>query len=164
MKKYILVMFCLLFSVFSINAFAEGGCPNGEYPQEGPGWRTCIPFPPGKATANQPAGPAYQNQWGALAVDANTGSLGTELNGTSKSDAATKAIADCKSKGGESCTVMIQVRNACMAMVVAPDDLFTEGGSTKTEAEDKVMKHCNGQTGKCGIYFSGCSVPVVSEP
>lgn len=154
------VLFLLACYLCPTPSNAEGGCPNGEYPQEGPGWRTCIPFPQVQGTGNQQSAPRFKNSWGAIAVDADIGALGTTLTADSRDDAVDKALSECKQKGGANCTVMIKVSNACMAMALATNDIYTEGGTTTSEAETKAIGHCKGKDARCSIYFSGCSVPV----
>ncbi|WP_084621577.1 DUF4189 domain-containing protein [Luteibacter yeojuensis] len=158
--KLITILALVAFAAFFGTAYAEGGCPQGEYPQEGPGWRTCIPFPASQST-NQPSTGTFENRWGAIAIDAQRGVMGTALEARSESSARSAALTNCESKGGKSCEVKIRVANGCMAMTVTPDGVFTDGAGSKSEVESKGLQHCGGHSsGKCGIYYSGCSAPV----
>lgn len=137
---------------------AEGGCPEGEYPQQGPGWRTCVPIP-GAASGDRQLTYRWKNNWGAIAADTATASLGATTTAPSENEAKLAAVADCKAKGGSTCEVLITVRNACMAMVVGASRLHVKGGSTKTDAEGKSMTSCNDQDKNCTLYYSACSAP-----
>jgi len=155
LKGFLAVLFVLICTAIR----AEGGCPDGEYPQQGPGWRTCVPIPgASNETQTRPAF-RWKSNWGAIAADKATASLGTTTTASSEDDAEQAAIKDCKARGGSRCEILITVQNACMAMVVGATRLNAKVGSTKSEAEGRGMALCNQQDTNCAVYYSACSVP-----
>ena len=94
---------------------AEGGCPSGQYPQQGPGWRSCVPIPGAEATeAAAPKGPRWIDAWGAFAADMDKGVLGISTNATSEQSAQSNTLQDCQQPAGVTCKVPPYVRNRCM--------------------------------------------------
>lgn len=156
----------LAMSCLAQAAFAEGGCPAGQYPQQGPGWRTCVPIPGAQSfqgaqlEEGSRSTTSWITHWGAIAIDSNTASLGATTTATTESDAENEALTSCRNKGGKRCEIMITVQNACMAMVVGASRLNVKGGSTKEEAEARGMSICNEKDTNCAVYYSGCSVPI----
>jgi hypothetical protein len=63
-----LVCLCVLTPT---TAFAEGGCPPGKVPQQGNGWKTCIPVSGSDAntSGSQFHGPSTEARWISIAVD-----------------------------------------------------------------------------------------------
>jgi hypothetical protein len=143
-------------------AHAEGGCPPGQYPQEGQGWRTCVPVP-GANNAQQPLAappPRWEDHWQAIATDKQKAVIGTSINNSSSDDSAQAAVSDCHAKGGVSCEVQITYRNGCVAMVVGKSLMNTQGESTLAEAEKSALAKCNEADTNCRVYYSSCNLPV----
>ena len=138
-------------------AHAEGGCPQGEYPQTGNGWRTCVPIP-GQSTQNS-AQPArkWMSNWQAFAVDAPKGILGSSRDQPTSASAKSAAMADCEGQGGTACEIGISVRDACMTMVIGDSTLSFKGGTTKAEADQAAMNDCREGNKTCTIHRSSCN-------
>lgn len=158
-----LILFTLIAcSSWSVTAWAEGGCPPGQYPQQGQGWQTCVPIPESGQSRGAPQAPAavWRSSWQAIATDSSKGVLGTSIDRSTTEEAETLALNDCKSKGGTHCTIAISYGNGCIAMVTGNALLTTGAGRTKAEAESSAMNNCtSGDTG-CHVYYSACSLPV----
>lgn len=147
-------------AIYCMAASAEGGCPDGQYPQQGPGWRTCVPIPGvQQLDSSEQIKAQWTDFWGAIAADYGAASLGTETAADTEESAKAAAIRDCRTKGGTHCEILMTVRNACMAMVVGTKLLNAQSGPTKAAAEQKGMTVCNGQDTNCAVYYSGCSLP-----
>ncbi len=160
--------------MFSIGmlARAEGNCPAGFYPigaasgQGGP--QGCAPIPGygNSQSTQQQASPRqaplkWASQWGALATDAATGSLGTIIGADTRGDAEQQAIEDCQSKGGSHCKVSVSYSNGCAAMVIGDKEYNSNSAATVDEAVKIGMKNCtNSGNANCHVYFSTCSMPV----
>lgn len=162
--RYTLITFLLgaLLLLHSFSAHAEGGCPPGQYPQEGQGWRTCVPIP-GSAGAQQPPAappPRWEDYWQAIATDKQNAVIGTSINSSSSDDSAQAAVSDCHAKGGVSCEVQITYRNGCVAMVVGKTLMNTQGEATKAEAEKSALAKCGEADTNCRVYYSACNLPV----
>lgn len=142
-------------------AHAEGGCPPGQYPQQGQGWKTCVPIP-GANDTREPAQPIvkWQSKSGAIAADGQKGVLGTAEDEPSEAEAIKKAMTSCRANGGEACKVRDSYSNGCAVMTVGTKGFAVGGGSTLKDATSNSMSKCasDGDTG-CHVYYSGCSFP-----
>jgi len=143
-------------------ALAEGGCPPGQYPQQGQGWRTCVPIP-GYQTeqAVQPPPPAYASRWGAVASTIGGDAVfGIVADQPGRDVAEKAAIAECSRRGGQDCQLNFTYANQCLAVMEIPNhpnQPFT--GGTEDEATSQGLDYCktNGILG-CRVYYSGCSL------
>lgn len=159
MKWISQALIILMVAIYSMAASAEGGCPDGQYPQQGPGWRTCVPIP-GAQTDTTTARPVrWKSYWSAIAVDYSTASLGSTTSADTEDGAKASAKSDCLAKGGSKCEVLVTVRNACMAMVVGKKFLNAQGGKTKEDAEQRAMTSCSADDTGCTVYYSSCGLP-----
>jgi len=142
-------------------AHAEGGCPPGQYPQQGQGWQTCVPIP---GAANQqpppPPPPQWVSQWQAIATDKQKAVLGSSMGRSSSGDSERAAISDCHAKGGVDCEIQISYRNGCVSMVVGNNTMNTQGAATKGEADAAALTKCGGADTECRVYYSACNAAV----
>jgi hypothetical protein len=172
MKSNALLLLASLLLLLSGMVHAEGICPPGMYstnPPGMPGPISCAPIPsyaqnPGQQAAPQiPQQPPerWQDHFGAIATDTHVGALGAATNLVNQDNAATTAIADCRSKGGLACKIEIVYRNECAAMIVGHPGYAIATGTIMSEAAQKGMKMCteSGNT-SCHVYYSACSLPV----
>ncbi|WP_213947923.1 DUF4189 domain-containing protein [Luteibacter sp. dw_328] len=164
MKKNILFLLVLLMLSCMNVVHAEGGCPPGQYPQQGQGWQTCVPIPNSEA-APRGAQPVHVpskwlDQWQAIATDTTKGIMGTSADKVSWETAEAAAISDCRSKGGDSCKVDISYANGCVAMVFGNAYKNAKGGPNETEAKKRAMAQCNTDDTNCHVYYSACSLPI----
>jgi hypothetical protein len=144
-------------------AKAEGGCPPGQYPQQGQGWQTCVPIPGGDSSNSAARAPPvhYSARWGAIATDGVKGILGSVDNAKDKATAEEGALEICRQKGGSPCKIGVSYANGCGSMSVG-DKGFTFGmAPTQMEATAISMARCSadGDTA-CHPYQSGCSTPI----
>ncbi|WP_084621576.1 DUF4189 domain-containing protein [Luteibacter yeojuensis] len=157
--KYLIALFLLL---CMSTAIAEGGCPGGQYPQEGPGWRTCVPLP-GASQGSQSAAPQpyWVDKWGALAANTDGDLNGASTDQESRTAAVEQAIANCHAIDGKECHNFGAYRNMCMAVASGNGGTRVSGGSSKSEATRNAMHDCSaaGISG-CHEYYSGCSLPL----
>ena len=144
---------------------AEGGCPPGQYPQQGQGWQTCVPIPgDGGATSSQTAArrpPRWLARWGALA-SGGEGQFGISANQPSSADAEAVALNDCRGRGGTDCKLNHTYGNTCMAVIGRPNaSVKTVHGPSENDAIESGKETCkrDGVDG-CWVYYSGCSLPV----
>jgi hypothetical protein len=160
MKPIVLILLLLLCLKIG-DANAEGGCPPGQYPQQGQGWQTCVPIPGGNPgeTTQAPPPIIWQDRWQAIATDTPKGILGTSLGSRTGEGAEASAIADCRAKGGTSCFVEISYVNGCVAMVVGHERKNVRGAPSKSEAEKAAMAQCESNDKGCAVYYSACSLP-----
>nr|WP_232309572.1 DUF4189 domain-containing protein [Luteibacter yeojuensis] len=157
-KAFILATF---FALASSAIHAEGGCPQGQYPQEGPGWRTCVPGPRSNSNAAvaQPT-PQWKDSWGALAVTADGQLNGEASNKASESSAVEAAIRDCEAYGGKGCHMANTYRNQCIAVAAGDNGSKIRFGQSEDDALADAMQACSssGYT-ECHQYHSKCSTP-----
>ncbi|WP_071924973.1 DUF4189 domain-containing protein [Luteibacter rhizovicinus] len=164
MKRSVISILVLILLTCGSVGHAEGGCPPGQYPQQGQGWQTCVPIPTsdGAASGSQPVHvpSKWLEQWQAIATDTTKGIMGTSTDKVSWSAAEAAAIADCQSKGGASCKVEISYANGCVAMVFGDSYKNSKGGPNEAEAEKRAMDQCNTEDKNCHVYYSACSLPI----
>ncbi|MGG6461349.1 DUF4189 domain-containing protein [Solilutibacter silvestris] len=161
MKRLILM---LMFACSSFAAHSQqppnGGspCPPGMIP----GYGKCYaPNDPDRfyqgPEVEKPgySGPLWQDRFGAIALDSETGSIGWASGAKSKKDAAKAAIADC---GGGGCKIKAQTRNSCLATAWGDGVSGFAGDPDIRKAEAMALSNC-GNAG-CKIQYSACSLPV----
>ena len=145
-------------------AHAEGGCPPGQYPQQGQGWQTCVPIPVSGGDgrpAEVPHVPSkWLPQWQAIATDTSKGILGTAIDKLTGPVAEAAALSDCKAKGGSNCRIEISYGNGCVAMVVGATRLNVRASPSKDEARSLAMAQCQSNDSNCHVYYEACSLPI----
>jgi len=155
-----LTIFILLFGSVAGPAFSEGGCPDGQYPQQGQGWRTCIPIPNSGGPARSTAPAVWEDRWVALANDTGKAILGISRHADSLENARNGAIRDCLEKGGTNCKVDISSKNGCVAMVISTRLLTVGSGASTDDAERQALDRCREGSDRCEVYYSACSLAV----
>lgn len=146
-------------------ACAEGGCPPGQVPYSGTyamgsaeSLATCGPIP-----TSRPAPPVWQSRWGAVASD-STGEFGIVTDMKSERAAKKAALAECAKRGGVSCSANFTFHNQCAAVVSSESISFSQGAPTEEKAKELAMSQCTAaQSGRCWLYYSGCSLPVQTK-
>ena len=151
----------LMLILLSRPAFAEGGCPPGQVPQQGNGWKSCVPM----GSSSQPTGPGDNfrgpsrvARWTALAADTSKGILGGGLNKASEDEAISGAMSDCSNQGGTDCKFIGDVKNQCIAVAVGTTRFATSAGPTQMTAEKLAVAKCaeSGST-ECKPHYSACT-------
>lgn len=166
---WLVLSFLLLFSGM---VHAEGGCPDGYYPVGGPVRQGvpqgCAPIPgygDGRQQPTQQAAPRsvtpgeqWADSFGAIAVDMDHGIVGVASTAVTQGAAADKAIADCRTRGGATCKIQAEFRNAC-GVVIAGDTSFNASSANTLDRAIKLgMDVCTKSgTTNCHVYYSGCS-------
>ena len=163
MKRSIVAV--ALFLLCTLNmAHAEGGCPPGQYPQQGQGWQTCVPIPGGSADdqASQPihVPSGWRSQWQAVATDTSKGIMGTSTGIDTPEGSVSAALADCKRKGGVNCQTEIAYGNGCIALVFGDKLMNSKGANNLRQAEQSAMNKCKEEDTNCHVYYSACSLPI----
>lgn len=147
-------------ALIATTARAEGGCPPGQVPQQGNGWRSCVPLNNG-ATQSGPSdnfvGPIWTARWISLAIDNEKPILGKSGESRTQDQAERSAINDCVSQGGTTCHTMVTAKNGCVALVSGMTQITTNGSPIQRLAEEKALDDCKktGDTG-CRVYYSAC--------
>jgi hypothetical protein len=147
----------------STSALAEGGCPPGQYPQQGNGWRSCVPgnSPTAQSGGSEFIGPTVEARWVTLSVDTQAGILGHSHDSRTQDEAEHGALSDCASQGGTACQVVVTSKNGCVALAVGDSRFEARGAATKTQAESKAMDACTSFPSKnCRVMYSACVAPV----
>jgi hypothetical protein len=161
MKNLALLILAILLATTSFVSRAEGGCPPGQYPQQGHGFQTCVPIPNAQQDGdNRPTGAVWEDRWQAVATDAAKGVIGASTNVLSEDIATRNALSDCRAKGGTQCTVDISAVNSCVSMVVGAKIMNFKAGKTQKEADKKAMDLCNSKDTNCAVLYAACSTAV----
>ncbi|MEN5002386.1 DUF4189 domain-containing protein [Stenotrophomonas indicatrix] len=118
-----LVKFTLTLAVFFAGgsvAFAEGGCPAGQYPVGGQGVQGCAPIPSaGSGGGDLRPNGRWTKTWGAISISPSTLDVGTSVGQKSKAAAFAEAKARCSTYGAKDCGENFSYKNQCVA-VAAP--------------------------------------------
>jgi hypothetical protein len=164
MRTTVFVIFTAVTSLFLTIAHAEGGCPPGQYPQQGQGWKTCVSIPADSQQRASSSPPPLQlpttrwiDHWQAVATDSHSGAIGTSVDNITSMEAEDSALLNCKQKGGTACEVDISYRNGCVARVVGETTMITRGAETLSGAEKLGMAKCATENKDCSVYYSACS-------
>jgi transposase len=143
---------------------AEGGCPPGQYPQQGQGWQTCVPIPgadQGNTQAAQNQG-HWETRWGAVATFEPTGVLGGVTGLRTKGEAEQAAMTDCRAKGGTSCKLEVAYQNGCAALAGSDSGYVVTSDADTAKAESAALATCNrAGNANCRIFYSACSKAVL---
>ncbi|WP_082638598.1 DUF4189 domain-containing protein [Lysobacter antibioticus] len=135
----------------------------------------CIPPSawPQNAPAQQsaPAGPSWKLTWGAIAIDLDSGDVGTAVGKLNKRKAEREALDRCQANGARGCKkVLFSYQNQCAviawpAVVGVGAGVIAQSGATVAAASEIALKRCAGtsvgDSGKCRIVYSECSDPVL---
>ena len=156
-KNSVRILLILTGVAWSTLALAEGGCPEGQFPQQ---YGTTMGCTTMNAGGNQPVAPVWADRWGAIASDGN-GIYGIVTDKASRRKAQKSAIEECKKRGGGSCAVRRDFYNQCAAVTSGTTAVATANAPTEDEAIKIGKEICikNGDN-NCQVYWSGCSTAV----
>ena len=112
------------------------GCPPGVAPGQ-PG---CGGSSLNRAQPHAYSGPLWQDRYGAIAVDATTGSIGWAAGSRSKLEAANAALVDCGCGG---CKIRAQVRNSCVAVAWGGGLSGFAAAPDLRKAEGMAVRNCS---------------------
>ncbi|MGO0999358.1 DUF4189 domain-containing protein [Lysobacter sp. CA196] len=169
MKAISFFVFASLSALFSspVSAQCPAGTPSAGNPQ-------CIPpsaWPQNAPSQQAAAEPKWKLTWGAIAIDPNTGDVGTAVGSFSKRKAEREAIARCSANGAGDCKkILFAYENQCgvVAWPSAPGKsggIIAQSGPTVAVASEVALKRCAGDgrsdSGVCEIVYSDCTKPVL---
>lgn len=160
MKLFIKLGF-LIFTILGVNAYAEGGCPEGSYPIGGgnAGWQGCAPIP--GYNSGQGQNNATQGHW--------EDSYGTLVFGNSKEDGSIRyaysnnystekaaiksAFKACNDAGYVNCRKGTNFYNGFLALATGENGgIFWGIGSTEGDAKDKAIDLCKSKNITCEAF------------
>jgi hypothetical protein len=140
---------------------AEGGSSQGQDPQQGHGFQTCVRIPNAQqAGGDRPTGAVWEDRWQAIAADASKAVIGASNIVLSEDIAMINSLSDCRAKGGSKCTINLTVVNGCASMVAGAKIMDFQGGKTQKEADKKAMDLCNSKDTNCAVLYATCSTAV----
>ena len=151
-------------------AHAEGGsCPDGYYPIGGQGSSGCAPMPYNQQSQPQQPPPRpvkWADRWGTVAMgwhSNNVSILGKSSNMSSKAEAETVAMNDCKLQGGgKTCHISITYHNQCVAIAWGTTTGNSGVGDPDlNNAKIRAVQGCTAAGGKdCEVIYSNCSMAI----
>lgn len=97
------------------------------------------------ALADRPTKAGRGGHHGALAYESASGAFGYSFDFQSSRHAKEAALAQC---ANPKCIVLVNIKNACAAIVQGPKRPFSSQGATREEAEARAVKKC-GDEAKC---------------
>ena len=95
--------------------------------------------------------------FGAMAYCPNTNTTSWSRNYDSRSGAETRALDECRERGGKKCQVVVWFKNACGAIAVGPGGAGSGWGTTKDRAQLEALKSCTEISKKCEIKHTRCT-------
>lgn len=159
-------LFTLLLLGASHVAFAEGGCPAGQYPIGGQGVQGCAPIPSaGSGGGDLRPNGRWIKTWGAISMSDATGSMGASVGKRSKSEAEKEARGRCATYGATDCSTAITYKNQCVAYADPEKGsngrISISAGPSKEVASAEVLKYCASRGGGvCVIRYTDCTEPL----
>ena len=158
-SKLLGLLVCLCGIFVSFAASAEGGCPPGQYPQQGQGWQTCVPIPGAEQNSTPAADAGYWTEsWGALATYVPKGIIGVATGLGSRRDAEQVALSDCKEKAGATCKLEAYYQNACVALAGSDTGYAVSSDPDADAAKKNALNTCNKAAyPNCQIFYASCS-------
>lgn len=158
-------LFFLLLSFAAVDKVnAEGGCPPGQVPQQGNGWRSCVPMnngPPQPGPSDNFVGPRWTARWTSIAIDNVKPIVGKSGEMRTQAQAESTAINDCVAQGGTTCHTLVSAKNSCLAMIAGDTQVTYATRPTQMQAETAAMDICvNKRDTHCSVYFSACAKAV----
>lgn len=145
----------------------KGLAPPGYYPTDdgSKGVINCAPIPVGDATV--PRGPKWQLTWGAVAIDAISGDIGTVVGEASKASAKKEAMKRCARGGSRKCSLKLAYKNQC-AVVAWPTVIggynVTQTGPSIEDATSHALPKCKkASSAECKIVYAECTDPVLVQ-
>ncbi|WP_115563273.1 DUF4189 domain-containing protein [Xanthomonas arboricola] len=166
----------LLGIALSCPAFAEQGCPAGQYPIGGQGAISCAPIPQDRPTVTQPRPTGkWLKTWGAVAVGVLDAAprYGVPVGLASEAEAKREAMARCNRSGAQGCRIGTTFRNQCMAIgepqidgLPKPNGIIQFSGQpTEGEASAEALRRCMKENpgAQCKVIHTACSKQVFQE-
>ncbi len=158
-------------------AYAEGGCPSGQYPIGGQGAVACAPLPQGEAQPSRPIG-KWIKTWGAIAMGSidSTASYGVTSGKLSKVEAELDALRRCSSHGETNCSIALSYENQCA--VIAEPQLSGKplssgfvkfvGAETTVKASNIALEKCKKEnkdspSARCEIVYKNCTEQIFQK-
>ena len=168
MRLNILIIVLMTFCVCS-HSFAQTACPGGV----APGSPQCGPSPSNHGGAPRQSRPVPEGRWittwGAIALDSNTGDVGTAVGQLSSQEADARALEICARNGARHCKVGLTYKNQCAA-IAWPN---AEGGGqvqgilqrapTPELARQSALDGCNTREVTCRIVYEECTKPIFEK-
>ena len=152
------VLRVLVLVAISGAGMAQTACPGGV----AAGSAQCGPSSLVTPSSEVP-GPAvpeikWADSWGAIAIDDVRGEAGIVTDFPSKRKAKKAAIAECRRRGGEECSISRVYVNQCAAVVTNSAMSSSTNAPSVKEAIEIGMQRCEESgTSGCRVYWSGCS-------
>ncbi|KIQ23071.1 DUF4189 domain-containing protein [Xanthomonas campestris] len=167
-------LFILVVACTSEVAFAEGGCPPGQYPIGGQGAVACAPIPTESAQPKAHPIGKWIKTWGAIAsgsVDSIV-NYGVSTGKISKAEAEEYALAECSSHGEQNCKVNLTYRNQCAAVATpqingkpAAGTVNFIGRENMPMATSDALAACKKDNPKaqCDIIYKNCTEQIFQK-
>lgn len=105
------------------------------------------------------SGAVWADRASAVAMGASASGFTATPPMESKRAAERAALAECKSKGGTGCKVVMSYINSCAALVWGLEYRTGAYGATVQEAAAIATQRCAQKTEDCQVFYSACSLP-----
>lgn len=116
--------------------------------------------PAGSAPLPPPPAPVWEDRWGAIAIDSESGAAGGANKSATKQEAARLALDRCAGAGGHHCEVAIAFVNQCTAIAQKAGGgvVSTATGANTDQASERAIERC-GDSGSCTVISTLCAYP-----
>lgn len=157
-SKHFLLTFTLMLPALTYGQCAPG-IPGAGNPGCIPPTQPNSPYYHTAEGAPIKAPPQWADRWAAVALDTDLGKAGTILDQSSKSDAESIALENCRNDGGVNCKILISYHNQCAAVAQhsAGGKVFASSAYPQEQAQNRAMAQCGDSS--CHLIYSECSLP-----
>lgn len=111
------------------------------------------------SSSSPPPAARWAERWGAVALDASTGSAGVSTGMKTQAEAKREALDQCRENRGQACAISVAYRNQCAAVAQRSTGgvMGSASGPTLEVAKAAAKEEC-GDTASCQIVYSACSL------
>ena len=102
----------------------------------------------------------WLTQWGAIAVDEGSRSVGTSTQVASQPEAEREALQLCAREGGGGCKIVLVYRDQCGVLARGGDVYASARGPDVPGASDLALEQCTRSAADCEIAYTDCAYPV----
>lgn len=99
----------------------------------------------------------WNDSWGAVAVDEESGSAGMVVQRSSKKQAEADSLNQCAERGGQDCKVIGVYRNQCVAVAWGSTGYALLSGPDEDDIRDGAMERCKRNSINCKVVYAECS-------
>lgn len=102
------------------------------------------------------AGSSLADNYGAIAFSPSSGAHGYSYDFSSRRQAETRAMNECRSRG-RGCQIAVWYVNACGAVATGSNGWGSAWAGSRQAAERRAVQECSGYTRNCQVLVWSCT-------